>query len=250
MYVFKLAVRLSVHTYQELKMKCPKCKYTSFDHNENCPKCTRDLTEIREKMNLPSYCPLIPTHTNFQDQGTEGSIKIEQTGDFTPEENMDMQFTDTEDFETSFDAPVKDGEEESDLDFALATDTNDLTLDFDEFSVDDSDGADMETIVADSLEEELDMSFADEASESTMDLDEIASDDAGQSTMDFEDLANEDSENVQQKTDSIESTEKEVSEITLDFEDSLTVEDEEEGKTTPKPEVLDLDLDLSDDNSA
>ena len=33
-------------------MRCPKCGYTSFDHNENCPKCKKDLTGTREMLNL------------------------------------------------------------------------------------------------------------------------------------------------------------------------------------------------------
>jgi hypothetical protein len=275
-------------------MRCSKCKYISFDHNENCPKCKKDLTEIRAKMNLPSYCPILPTQTNFQDQGTAGSIKIEQTGDFESEENMDIQFTDSQDFESSFDSSAKVEEEESDLDFELATDTDELTLDFDEFSLDDdSDAADMEpeqetisagsledelnlsfaddtsditmnfdeisdddsdlddsqsemeTIAADTLEDELNLSFADDTSDMTMDFDETASDDGGKTTMDFEEHIDEDSDSVQSIADSIELTEKEVSEITMDFEDSISADDEAQ-----KLEVLDLDLDISDDNSA
>jgi hypothetical protein len=271
-------------------MKCSKCKYISFDHNENCPKCKKDLTEIRAQMNLPSYCPILPTQTNFQDQGTAGSIKIEQTGEFESEENMDIQFTDSQDFESSFDSSAKVEEEESDLDFELATDTDELTLDFDEFSLDDDiDAADMkpeqetissgsledelnlsfsddtsestldfdeisdddsdlddsqsemETIAADTLEDELNLSFADDTSDMTMDFDETASDDDGKSTMDFEDLINEDSNDVQSIADSIELTEKEVKDITLDFEDSISGED----NAPQKLEVLDLVLDIS-----
>jgi len=278
-------------------MKCSKCKYISFDHNENCPKCKKALTEIRAKMNLPSYCPIIPTQTNFQDQGTAGSIKIEQRGDFESEENMDIQFTDNQDFESSFDSSAKVEEEETDLDFVLATDTDELTLDFDEFSIDDDSNAagkepeqetisagsledelnlsfaddtsestldfdeisdddsdsddsqsEMETIAAGSLEDELNLSFAEDTSDMTLDFDETASDDDGKSTMDFENLLDEDSDDVQSVADSIELTEKEVKDITLDFEDSISVEDED--KASPELEVLDLDLDISDDNSA
>ena len=38
-------------------MKCPKCRYISFDYNEVCPKCNKDLASERKKMNLPSYRP-------------------------------------------------------------------------------------------------------------------------------------------------------------------------------------------------
>lgn len=36
-------------------MKCPKCGYTSFDHNEICPKCKKDITSERDRMKLPTY---------------------------------------------------------------------------------------------------------------------------------------------------------------------------------------------------
>ena len=36
-------------------MKCPKCGYISFDDNQICPKCNRDISTERARMNLPSY---------------------------------------------------------------------------------------------------------------------------------------------------------------------------------------------------
>jgi len=41
-------------------MKCPKCRYISFDYNEVCPKCNKDLASERKKMNLPDYKPNPP----------------------------------------------------------------------------------------------------------------------------------------------------------------------------------------------
>ena len=41
-------------------MKCPKCRYISFDYNDVCPKCNKDLTSERKKMNLPDYKPNPP----------------------------------------------------------------------------------------------------------------------------------------------------------------------------------------------
>ena len=41
-------------------MKCPKCRYISFDYNEVCPKCNKGLTSERKKMNLPDYKPNPP----------------------------------------------------------------------------------------------------------------------------------------------------------------------------------------------
>jgi len=41
-------------------MKCPKCRYISFDYNEVCPKCNKDLSSERKKMNLSDYKPNPP----------------------------------------------------------------------------------------------------------------------------------------------------------------------------------------------
>lgn len=36
-------------------MKCPKCSYISFDHNQVCPKCSKDISGEQAKLNLPTY---------------------------------------------------------------------------------------------------------------------------------------------------------------------------------------------------
>ena len=38
-------------------MKCPKCNFISFDYNDACPKCGKDITHERDLMGLPSYKP-------------------------------------------------------------------------------------------------------------------------------------------------------------------------------------------------
>jgi len=38
-------------------MRCPKCGYISFDHNDSCPKCNRNLSSERERLNLISFPP-------------------------------------------------------------------------------------------------------------------------------------------------------------------------------------------------
>ncbi len=41
-------------------MKCQKCGYTSFDYNQRCPKCNKDLSQEREWVNLPPFKPNPP----------------------------------------------------------------------------------------------------------------------------------------------------------------------------------------------
>lgn len=39
-------------------MKCPKCGYISFDFNDTCPKCNRDLSEVKGRLHIPSFKPV------------------------------------------------------------------------------------------------------------------------------------------------------------------------------------------------
>jgi hypothetical protein len=36
-------------------MKCPKCGYISFDYNQRCPKCNKDLGPEQKKRNLAVF---------------------------------------------------------------------------------------------------------------------------------------------------------------------------------------------------
>jgi hypothetical protein len=38
-------------------MKCPKCGYISFDYNQVCPKCSKDIGNEQKKLNLPAFKP-------------------------------------------------------------------------------------------------------------------------------------------------------------------------------------------------
>ena len=38
-------------------MKCPKCGFISFDFNQFCPKCNRELADEQIKLNLPFFRP-------------------------------------------------------------------------------------------------------------------------------------------------------------------------------------------------
>ena len=38
-------------------MRCPKCSYSSFDYNEACPNCGRDLSPVRQMLGLLAVIP-------------------------------------------------------------------------------------------------------------------------------------------------------------------------------------------------
>ena len=41
-------------------MKCPKCGYISFDFNQVCPKCNKDIAVEQAKLHIPSFRPEAP----------------------------------------------------------------------------------------------------------------------------------------------------------------------------------------------
>jgi hypothetical protein len=69
-------------------MKCPKCNYVSFDYNQVCPKCNKDISAEQLRMNLPTYRPsplsLLGALTGEAGQG-EDSV-------FDEGQNLDMDF--------------------------------------------------------------------------------------------------------------------------------------------------------------
>ena len=42
-------------------MRCPKCGYVSFDYNQVCPKCTKDVSAEQAKLNLFAFRPDPPS---------------------------------------------------------------------------------------------------------------------------------------------------------------------------------------------
>jgi hypothetical protein len=46
-------------------MKCPKCGYISFDYNQVCPKCNKNISEEQERFFLPSFRPNPPSLLGF-----------------------------------------------------------------------------------------------------------------------------------------------------------------------------------------
>jgi hypothetical protein len=111
-------------------MKCPKCGYISFDYNQVCPKCNRDITGEREKMNLPSFKPNPPSlptgltgepnepSMGLDIQGQEETAVLEQEMGITPEDSqaikaMEEAFNDSQELEIQLEPAAKEETEES-----------------------------------------------------------------------------------------------------------------------------------------
>jgi hypothetical protein len=46
--------------YNGVIMKCPKCKYVAFDYLDTCPRCGKDVSEEKAKLNISSIKPNPP----------------------------------------------------------------------------------------------------------------------------------------------------------------------------------------------
>ena len=149
-------------------MKCPKCGYISFDYNEVCPKCNKNIAALRDKMSLPSYkaAPLsmlkaltgeasdLDADISVQVSEDTASVLEEEEGlsleDSQAIEAMEKTFKDSQEFdmqlETTLDEIWDDTPKE---------DAADLSLDLEDLPIDDArlepaqpeDAAEIETIV-------------------------------------------------------------------------------------------------------
>ena len=129
-------------------MKCPKCGYMSFDFNQICPKCSKDIAVEREKMSLPSFRPAPPsllgvltgeTSDSNIGLGVQGSGTFKDTGGetpFSPEDSqtieaMEEAFEDSQSLEVQIEATPEEGihlpAEEADED--LSAGLEDLMID-------------------------------------------------------------------------------------------------------------------------
>jgi len=108
-------------------MKCPKCRYISFDSNEVCPKCNKDLTSERKKMNIPDYKPNPPFFLGslIGDLGDSGfGIKV---GAITGKEDIEIK-----DLEMHLDIETpQEGTEKPQLGEAPELDSQEIVTDID-----------------------------------------------------------------------------------------------------------------------
>lgn len=130
-------------------MKCPKCNFISFDYNQVCPKCGKDLSGERDLMNFPSYKPMpLSLLGVLTGNGESASVDapMEQSGasgvhgadtqellislDTLSDENQEPIQFEPEPSSTVPEAEIEKGTKEADEEF---------TISLDEFSDEDQD---------------------------------------------------------------------------------------------------------------
>ena len=109
-------------------MRCPKCGYISFDYNQTCPKCNKDITAEVAKLNLPSYKPnppsLLGALTGDVNETNIGILKETSTGIGAIADGAEVSLDDSSEIDTG--EMVFD--EGQDLDVSLQPEELDVSL--------------------------------------------------------------------------------------------------------------------------
>jgi hypothetical protein len=184
-------------------MKCPKCGYISFDFNQVCPKCNKNISDEQVRLNLPSFRPdppsLLGILTGEADESNVG-LSMNSSESLGMHE-MDVGLDDSGVIDTSGMAI----DEEQDIEISLdQEDSGEFELSAEEevaVDLDDISAEDTESLITPSEEEEGgedismdlgDISLEEPASEEVLGADESVSEEAEQE-ISLEDLSADDS---------------------------------------------------------
>jgi hypothetical protein len=180
-------------------MKCPKCGYISFDYNQVCPKCSKDISAEQTRLNLPSFRPDTPFLLEaLVGEGEESGIGLDSGtyvdiegdtaefgtdmgfGDTGTVDNDGVEFGDTPETDEEADSAVVDEELLSTFDFEeLEADTSDEEVAFDTSVTDfdlesDEEGIDMTSgEITEEAEEEAEISLSEPGAQEDASLDDF-----------------------------------------------------------------------------
>jgi hypothetical protein len=210
-------------------MRCPKCGYISFDYNQVCPKCNKNIADEQAKLNIPTFRPNPPSLLGIlTGEGDESNIGLES--------NLSKSMADSHEMDVGLDDSVGIGTSEIGLDegddldeiglkqedsgdLELSGEEETLAVDSEEISVEDTD-----TLIMPSDEEE--------GEEISLDLEDVSLEEGGEEEISL-------SEDI--------SEEKGGEEISLDeisLGDSDITGDVASEETVFTPDSIDLDIDL------
>jgi hypothetical protein len=215
-------------------MKCPKCGYISFDHNEFCPKCNKNIAALRDKMSLPAYkaAPLSMlksltgegSHSDadisVQVSEDTASVLEEEEGlsleDSQAIEAMEKTFKDSQEFDIQLETTLDEVWDE-----APKADDADLSLDLEDLPVEDvrlepeksEDAAEIETIADSDL-----LATDGDDLERTALFEPVESDEEDDVPIDLEDLASSLEEPTQNLNQPVKTEDMELEDLDLDLE--------------------------------
>lgn len=133
-------------------MRCLKCGYISFDFNQICPKCNKDISDHQDKMNIPPFRPNPPSllgaligETDESDLGIDissapemipepeshaafdESLELQEAVEIDKEQDTNIEL-ETEAEGVSSEKPTEIPTEEDVLDFDLQTEEEEISL--------------------------------------------------------------------------------------------------------------------------
>jgi len=107
-------------------MKCPKCKYTTFDYAETCPRCGKDLSGEKAKLHIIGIKPntpfLLGSLTGDLNDSSSAFVIPESVNEASESMTIDADeiYDDGSDLNINIDEePVADSESIDDLDLKL-----------------------------------------------------------------------------------------------------------------------------------
>lgn len=239
-------------------MKCPKCAYISFDHNQVCPKCNKDIGAEQRKLNLPAFRPDPPSLLGaLTGEASDSSVGLRIDGSqetaFSPEDSqtieaMEEAFEDSQSLEMQIEAtpepgvhfPTEEGAEE------VSSGLEDLVLDDADVAFPEAELAAEEEIVSLDLDDlsgdETDIAFEEEITEGAPLSDLELGEGENEISLEPEALSLEDTE-ISPVTETADGED----EISLDLSD-LSIEEPGSEKETMVESVgeEDLAMDLDD----
>jgi hypothetical protein len=219
-------------------MRCPKCGYVSFDYNQTCPKCNKDISSEKAKIGLTSFKPIPPSllgvltgeaNESHTDLNIDGLSNLGNTG------KMDINQDDSDGFEMD-DMAIDEGDES--LDFSAedgslenASIEDDLDMDLDDSGSLDDDTLDIDqSVLTEPNQEsdmELDLDIGGENEVDSLNLEEPLSEEPGQD----------------------DSLEIELNAISLDTNEMAKLEVNEEMLETPELSPDEESISSGSDNS-
>ena len=140
-------------------MRCPKCGYISFDYNQVCPKCNKDISAEREKMNLPSYKPNPPSISGGAAKGAGGSAAAEQEAGFRPEETIELKFSSSQDLDTQSESATEESVDLLGLSPQTIEQEGTISFDLDDLPVPEESAEGLDASASADEEEEVNLSL-------------------------------------------------------------------------------------------
>jgi hypothetical protein len=236
-------------------MKCPKCGYISFDNNQVCPKCNRDISYEQEKLNLPAFRPnppsllgaltgeVLESHVDMQ---IDQSYSADVATNIVTEEDVNYEDSGVIDMgEITFDDSgaldsgdvVFSDSQQADIDLDLGETT--------EFEAPEG----LEPLPEEESVSDLDLDSLGDSSEMMIDMGDAETGEEEEISLDLEELSDE--EPASEGMAPLESTEDEEGDVSFDFEDlaldeSDATDDAQIQEPEEESEESDVDFDAMD----